>query len=230
MARPKTATKTIVDKAFARRFEEACNLSDHVPAYNHGRLRFIQDELAALGIKASRETVRKWYAGEARPRPDKMKALARILKVDEAWLSIGTKPAMTPVKTQVANVEGAVNVVAGIFAMNGASYAWAEDGDEGVHFVAIYKAKKYSVYVAAGEELADGIRFNLPNSYEGKLLVGLIRKGAVNVALFQIPEAMVEAAGVKMGGHVELTAQIVGSVMMAGGVRAPKLDGMFTGG
>lgn len=223
MARPKSSPRPIVDKAFARRFEEACSLSEHVPEFNDGRLRYIQEELAKHGISVSRETVRKWSAGETRPRRDKMRALAQILRVDEAWFAMGVKPTLAPVKEQVANVEGSINLVAGIFAMNGANYAWPSEPDESLHFVTIYKSRQYSVYVAAGEVSSSGVKFYFPNKYEGKLLIGFIKRGPMTFDLYRIPENMVSKAGKKKGGYIEVSATESGDVLLAAGVRAPKM-------
>jgi transcriptional regulator with XRE-family HTH domain len=49
-------------------------------------------ELAHQNVNVSNETIRKWLAGEAVPRRDKMAALAKTLKVDETWLAMGAQP------------------------------------------------------------------------------------------------------------------------------------------
>lgn len=227
MARPKTANKPVVDKAFARRLEEACNLADHVPEYNFGRLRFVGDELEKRGVKASKESVRKWFAGEARPRPPKMKVLAQILKVDEAWLSLGIKPSMVSTREHSANVDGSVNLVAGLLSMNGVTCGWA-NGKDNVHFHAIIEGKSHGVFVAMANESKTGMKFTLPIDVEDRLIIGVIKRGPLDYDLYRIPQNMVSKSALKKGGFLELTAADNGDILLAAGNRAPKLNDLAT--
>ena len=68
------------DKQFAKRLNEACDGRPHVPAYGQGRQEWIKKALAI-----SSEAARRYFNGSSRPRPDKMKKLARALEVDEAF-------------------------------------------------------------------------------------------------------------------------------------------------
>jgi hypothetical protein len=66
--------RLIRDKAFSNRLNSACDSNSHVPAYNYGRPSWIREHMASdMGVEVSTETVRKWFAGESRPRPDKMR-------------------------------------------------------------------------------------------------------------------------------------------------------------
>ena len=69
------------DKQFAKRLNEACDGHPHVPAYGQGRQEWIKKALAI-----SSEAARRYFNGSSRPRPDKMKKLARALEVDKAVL------------------------------------------------------------------------------------------------------------------------------------------------
>ena len=78
-------------QGFAGRLDQACDKAG-VPARNHGRLRWIRDGLARrFGEDITVESVRKWLAGEALPRPKKLKKLAELLGVDEGWLYSGLR-------------------------------------------------------------------------------------------------------------------------------------------
>ncbi|MFC3724475.1 helix-turn-helix domain-containing protein [Neoaquamicrobium sediminum] len=223
MSRPKTANNPIIEKALARRIEEACNLADHIPEYNFGRIRWMVDELAKHGVTASKESVRKWFAGESRPRPDKLRILAKILKVDEAWLAFGSKPAMTTEKEQLANVDGAVNLVAGLFAMNGINYGWA-NGKDNVHFHAIVKGQSRAIFVASGTVTKSGVTFALPIQSEESIIIGVVKRGMLSYDLYRLPYAMISKSGLSKGGYVELTATDHGDWLLASGNRAPKLS------
>ncbi|TGW07270.1 XRE family transcriptional regulator, partial [Mesorhizobium sp. M2D.F.Ca.ET.145.01.1.1] len=72
--------------------EQACDGNPDVPPLNHGRLGWFVDRLEQHKVQVAKETVRKWFAGETRPRHPAMKALAQILKIDEGWLSAGRAP------------------------------------------------------------------------------------------------------------------------------------------
>jgi transcriptional regulator with XRE-family HTH domain len=226
MARPKTADKPIIEKALARRMEEACNVAKHVPAYNYGRLRWIKDELEKHGVSASKETIRKWFAGEARPRSEKLRVLARILRVDEAWLAFGTKPMMSADKEQKANADGSVNLVAGLFAMSGASYGWVT-GNESVHFHAIVQGHSYPVFVAVGTPNKAGFKFVLPVHYEGNVNIGVVKRGPLSYDLYRIPDDMISKSGLNKGGFVELSVEDKDSMLLAAGNRAPKIEDLM---
>lgn len=70
---------------FKQRFNEACEASDVVPAFNRGRQTYIAK---ALGV--SQEAVRKWFAGESVPRSEAAIKLAKLLNVKHAWLILGS--------------------------------------------------------------------------------------------------------------------------------------------
>lgn len=125
----------MVDKDFAKRLNQACDAHPHIPPYGQGRQTWIKERL-----DVSAEAVRKWMYGESRPRPDKMKMLARLLEADEAWLSHGIKPDLGPKERKARNAaaEGAVNVAVGLVQMNGGNVAFPSDKDPRREFVDFY--------------------------------------------------------------------------------------------
>ena len=120
---PKTAVKNedvikprvIRDKAFAKRLEIACEGHPHCPTDQYrGKQKWLYEGLdSEFGVKVSAEAVRKWFSGESRPRPKVMSFIARLLEVDEAWLSLGITPDLTPREQKQRNAvaDGAVNLV-----------------------------------------------------------------------------------------------------------------------
>ena len=110
-----TPPRIIRDKSFAKRMEIACENHAYAPS-GHGRQTWVRHKMhEKFGITLSPEAVRKWFAGESRPRPKVMTQLAEVLEVDEAWLALGLSPAATPrdQRKQNAMAAGAVNLVAG---------------------------------------------------------------------------------------------------------------------
>ena len=81
------------ETAFAKRLDQAMNRHPDCPGA-YGRYTWIVNRLQDHQIKVTIETVRKWVNAVSMPRRDKMAALAKILRVDETWLAMGTKPAV----------------------------------------------------------------------------------------------------------------------------------------
>ncbi len=195
-------------KAFSRRLVQACDTSSKNPPPAHGRLTWLKNELANLGATTTVETVRKWYIGEMKPRPDKVALLARILEVDEAWLSLGVDPSMTPRERKVrdAMADGAVNLVAGFIQMDGGHPAFPDEDYKGhtdIH--AIIKGAKYEFHVTVGD--ADG-KFAVPSKRKNMIVLGLVRQSGFCVDLYEIDEETIKQNGRRRGGSVEVTTDL----------------------
>jgi transcriptional regulator with XRE-family HTH domain len=208
----KKTDKPIVAADFGRRLVIACDNSDRVPEHNFGRQTYIATELdKRFGVKVSRETVRKWFAGEVRPRPDKMKALAHLLKVDEAWLALGMKQAAQLSegrRLRSSITDGVVHLVIGIFTLNGASCAFPEQHDpraKSLHFYAIIAGRLSGVYVSLGEKVRSGFKFTIPEDCEHTLVIGVIKRAPMEFDLYHLKPSTVLESGVKRGGWIELT-------------------------
>jgi transcriptional regulator with XRE-family HTH domain len=152
------AERIIRDPEFAKRFESACDRNDHCPPLHKGRLTWVQTELERhFKERVSIETVRKWFAGEVRPRPDKLAKLAELLQVDGSWLSLGVDKGLAPreLKARGREIEGAVNVVAGFIEIEGGHAAFASEDDQknkAIDLYAIIKGAKYDLHVAFCED------------------------------------------------------------------------------
>lgn len=202
------APRVVRDKPFAQRFTQACDASSKNPPAAYGRLTWIKNQLAELGADVSVETVRKWYSGEVKPRPDKLALLARILEVDEAWLSLGVDPNLTPRERRVrdATVDGAVNLVAGFIQMDGGHPAFPDAEDSGpVDIHAIIKGAKYDFHVAVIDQ--DG-GFSVPTKRSGAIVLGVVRKSGFHVDLYEIDEETIEQEGHRRGGSVEVSPDL----------------------
>jgi transcriptional regulator with XRE-family HTH domain len=215
--------RLIRDKAFAKRLETACNNHPMVPAYNFGRLTWMVKQFAdRFGIKISPETARKWAAGEARPRPDKMRFLAQLLEVDEAWLSLGTAPGMTPRerRTQAMAISGAANILLGFMQLDAAACAYPDEHDprgDIVDFYAIIKGAQYAVRAAlAVEGDAGKYQFTVPNEYEMVMVIGLIRRPDLKCDFVELQADLVDKHKVRKGGYYEVEVERKGDDYVTG--------------
>lgn len=228
MARPKTANKTVIDKEFAARLEQAFDTSPLIPPYNFGRLAYVQDRLKEQGIVTSRETVRKWLAGEARPRHTKLAALAKVLQADEAWLAFGKTPDTADVEPEARarNLDGAVYYVAGLMGLNRASVAFTDPTDKKMshtHFHAIVDGRHHSFYIALAKD-SNGSRFVIPTGFEHVTVIGVLQRSDLQFDLFRLTTSAISKFGMRKGGFIELTAIDHGNVLKAKTEDCPKLE------
>lgn len=222
--------RPVRDKAFARRLNEACDQYRQVPPYNFGRLTWIKDHLLSdFKISVSMETVRKWFAGEARPRPDKMKILAALLYVDEAWLSLGITPEMEPTAKQAFNAmaPGAANLVAGMIQLQGGHPTFPEAGNprtKNTNLCAIIKGKGLAFYVSLGNPTGKGeSKFTFPAEYEHTEILGVIDTGDLTFDILRFPADLLEEHADKKGGFAEITVHSNRAVYSVGKDKVPKI-------
>jgi transcriptional regulator with XRE-family HTH domain len=80
-------------KEFSARLRMAIDAHPLAPDTPFGRQAWLRDRLEKeAGISVSANAIHKWVNDAARPREDNIRALARILQVDEVWLSLGRTP------------------------------------------------------------------------------------------------------------------------------------------
>lgn len=197
---PPRRVKKIEHPAFARRMAQACDGNSDVPPPNYGRLQWFVDQLDAAGMHSTPESVRKWFAGEALPRPKTMRVLAEILKVDEAWLSLGHAPELDQRQQKLRNAEadGVVNVVAGFIQMCGSSPAFPAANDKRAHVdvYAIIKGAQYAIHVSLEK---DG-KYIIPVGAEENFVVGVLRTDDLECQFYEVNAS----AGKRKGGFIEV--------------------------
>jgi transcriptional regulator with XRE-family HTH domain len=225
------AVRVVRDKEFARRLEVACDNHPHVPAYNQGRLTWLVKHFQErFGQKISPETARKWAAGEARPRPEKMRWLAQLLEVDEAWLSIGTTPEMTvrERKTQAMAISGAANILLGLMQMDGAACAYPDERDprrDVVDFYAIIKGAQYAIRAALAQEVGEGVyRFTVPVQFEVVAILGLIRLNKLHFDVIELGADLVDKHKQRKGGYYEVEVRRKGGKYVTGADEWPEIE------
>lgn len=207
--------RVVRDAAFAKRLESAVDGHPHSPEKHFGRLRWLQEQLAKAGEHVSAETCRKWFEGEARPRPIKMLKLAQALEVDPAWLSMGIDPVLQPHERKVRNatVDGAVNLVAGFIQMDGGYPAFPQEGDrraqeDNVDLHAIIRGASYNIHVALGEKEGKLLSFTIPSPYENVCVLGVIRDAGFRIQIYELSNDLIREHGKHRGGSVDLQVEI----------------------
>jgi hypothetical protein len=202
----KSAPRIVRAPDFARRLDHACDAHAHVPPRNHGRLTWVKRSLEAFHDEdVSVETVRKWFAGEAKPRPDKIVKLAEMLGVDVGWLSLGIDPVYTPRERTVRHTmaEGAVNAVAGLIQIDGGHPAFPDQAQGPVDLHAIIKGAKYDLHIALADELGGRLHFTIAEGHEAVIVLGL-RKTGLSFEIFELPVELIHSEGTGHGAHVSL--------------------------
>lgn len=209
----KTEVRKIRDKAFAKRIAEACDLNPLVPPYNYGRLTWIRDQMESkYRERVSVETVRKWFAGEARPRPVKMKKLAALLGVDEGWLSLGLSPEMQPEERRAFSTQatGAVNVVAGLIQLAGWSPAFPESDNpraKNANLIAIIEGRSRHLYVTLAVDSDTGMKFTFPTDHEHTTVIGVIPTGPLRCDFIHFKTEALDKHAERRGGFSEITVK-----------------------
>lgn len=89
--------RTIRSADFAHRLDRACDDNSAVPPLHSGRQSWIKRMLRdRFNDDVSAETVRKWFAGETKPKEDRVRNLATLLDVDRVWLAFGPLQQTSP--------------------------------------------------------------------------------------------------------------------------------------
>lgn len=196
------AANVIRDGEFAKRLNMACESHPRAPS-GWGIQAWLRRELENEGVKVYPEAVRKWFAGESRPKMPIVTAIAKILSVDEAWLSLGIKPAATPgekIKTN-AMANGAINLVAGQIQLAGGVIAYPEGGSENDLF-AIIQGRQVAISIRLGDANAS---FVLNASPRAKVTVAVVpTDNPTQFRFLSVPGSLIEKHGSMRGGYADV--------------------------
>lgn len=218
---------------FANRLTIACDNNDLVPEYNRGRLTWIVRELERFNVTVTKESVRRWFAGISIPRHDKLRVLAELLKVTEAWLAVGDSSAGTvsDQKLKRIHTDGAVNFALGVFAMEGFATANVEEDDpkrNDIHFYSIINARQLGIRASSGEESACKISFQASNIYEKSISLGVVKIAPLGYRLISIPAPVISKSGVRKGSHIEVKGELTEKGVMFKDELAPFISDLNT--
>lgn len=194
-----------MDKGFSQRINTACDQNPHIPPYGMGRQTWVKEK---MGV--SHEAVRKWFLGQARPRPDKLTQLANVLECDEAWLALGKKGDLDPreKRARSLNIEGAVNAVTGLLQLNGANCAFPGEKDPAASYVDVYainRGVQLAIHVALGKQGPPGqFKFTIPKEYEACKVIGVVHARANRIHLINMDFDMITKYAQRKGGFFEV--------------------------
>lgn len=200
-----TSKALVREPEFAARLRKSCDERRGCPPLNAGRLIWIQENLARVRHNYSVESVRKWLAGESKPREKALAAIAHLLDVDEAWLSLGADPGLTrrEVAAHSATADGGVNVVAGLIQMDGGRVEFGErvEPDDPVDIRAKILAAEYKLHIASGTQTEAGLlQFLVPIDHSAVIVLGVVREGFA-FEIFELTPELVAAHLVRGAGR-----------------------------
>ena len=217
----------IKDSAFAKRIESAINARPDIPPPNHGRLGwFVQEFSSRYGVRLTPETVRKWLAGISAPRLERRKQLADILGMSEGWLITGDGSPLDAKERRLRNaeVDGAVNVVAGLIQMDGSYPAFPgttprDAVREGVDLYAIIRGAHYAFNIATAIKTEDGQwQIPVPTGRDEIMILAVVRTVGLGLEVFEIDEETIVAFGHFSAGAVSVPLRLEDEVYMVGDV------------
>lgn len=202
--------KASVHMEFAKRMRLACDGNQIVPAMNDGRLTWIQHHLKGEGINVSLQTVMRWYHGDAYPRLPRMRALAKVLRVDQSWLALGATLQIDKdeLKKTPLTVSGAVSAVFGFVQLAGWQCAWAEGDHGAAHFYSIIKGRQHAFHVTIGIPTANGkeMIFPVPRGFEKCVVLALVSSGATSADVWHMPLETLKRNVERGGGAYQVKA------------------------
>lgn len=211
---------------FNQRLQLACdNLPEIVPPYGHGRQVYV-----ARKLKVTQEAVRKWFTGDARPKMLKMRELAKLLEVDEAWLSLGIEPETDRREKRVHSekTEGAIYVAFGLLTMAGGHCAFPGSNDpraEYVDFYSIIRGQQKSFHVSIGREMSKGVYvFNVPAQYNDTISIGAIPIRGFRIHFIELKHALIEIHKQRKGSGFQVIVSKTNATYTTGKDSWPQLQ------
>lgn len=163
-------------KEFSTRLQQAVDGHPLVPDGPHGRQAWLRDKLEREGkLDVSPNTIHKWWNGAARPREDNVRTIARVLGVDDVWLSMGRRPVMddTTLRHQAALATGATLLLAGLFETRGMRVTFPTSADEGVSLIVNSPTQRRRFTVVTPQVKGDSVSFVVPEPVGDNCIVSV---------------------------------------------------------
>lgn len=205
-------------KAFAERLEDIANSSDHVPPVNYGRLKWFAEKISKPdGDQVTNESVRKWFAGETKPREDQMAQLANLLGCDVSYLALGVSNVPTVKERLIRDsiASGGVNLVAGLIQMTGGTPAFPNESQlrsaPHIDLFAVIKGAQYQIHVSVSAIDKDGahtFRVPLKATKQDCVIIGIRWVSMQDFALFEIDPETASSSTQLSGAYVVEEAKV----------------------
>lgn len=137
---------------FYTRLLQACSENPDIPEYGKGRQTYISQQ---MGV--SQEAVRKWFAGESKPKSAMGRKLAELLGVDYVWLALGTSHGEIEKRREAAGrQDAAVYALMSFLIEKGYSAAFDNENDN-IDIVTIYQGQQNQIAVSLAEGKKDDL-------------------------------------------------------------------------
>lgn len=191
---------------FKQRLKQACDDSTIVPEHGKGRQVSIANRL-----NVTQEAVRKWFAGEAIPRPAKMRELAEYLEVEESWLALGIKPELDrhEKRANLMSLNGAVHLVAGLIMLEGGNCAFPSEKDPRLGWVDLYaimRGSQFSIHVSLALETSSGLfTVKIPHNFSDVKCVAVFNLGGGKFHFLNMTRSQIEQHKVRKAGDFVIT-------------------------
>lgn len=141
---------------FNTRLLQACRENPDIPEYGKGQQTFI-----AQRLDVSQEAVRKWFAGDSKPKAAVGRKLADLLGVDYVWLALGTSHGEIEKRREAAGrQDAAVYALMAFLLEKGYSAAFDNESDI-IDIATIYQGLQNHLAV----RLAEGKKENLTAAF-----------------------------------------------------------------
>jgi hypothetical protein len=156
--------------------------------------------------------------------------LAEVLEVDLAWLAIGSEGETSQGERKARNAmaDAAVNLVAGMIAMDGGHPAFPDPNDSrasSVDLYAIIKGAQYSFKILVGQH--DGAKswaFAAPTSYRDVFVLGLVRTGPFQWDVLELDTDTISKRRQSKSGHITIRVDKRGADYILGGQKIRRLE------
>jgi len=218
MKNESTNSRIARNKDFTVRLNEACD-THNVPPLNAGRLTWFKNQFQSqFNEMITVETVRKWFHGEARPRPDKMEKIAHLLKVELPWLSLGhdTGLGLKERAVQKKRASGTSNLVMGIIQISNFAIALPK-ANSLEDFTAIIDEQKFDIYTSLGIKHRDNsFTFSMPVKHEDLCIIGVAMLGSVHFDLLKISNDLIFKHAITRGNNLEIIIHSIGNIYKCG--------------
>lgn len=220
--------RPIIAPDFAKRFNQACDNNDLCPPYNYGRLQWMADQLQSrFKVVVSKESVRRWASGEGRPRPDKGKMIAEILKVDESWLLLGIQPEGDR-KTVGATQNAAVNLLSGMLLAREVTVAIPDENDplkDCVNLYAVIGGRQLRLHATYAQGNGKTLKLIVPTQFEHVSVVAIVpvEDDEASFKLFHILPSAISKYGNKRGGYIEVAGSVSNDLFVVKDVECPRI-------
>jgi hypothetical protein len=203
MARPKEE----IDLGFAKRFNQVIDETVGVPDKNHGRVEFLANKYRhKTDDHITDETMRKWITGKAFPSRKRMVGLAKTFGIDVAYLATGARGDATSRDRPKREIElqAAEELVSAAIKFDGGAVTYPDrTARPHVHIRSIIRGAEYNFHVSLAKKMEGGHFFTLPAEYSDSFVLGVVRTGAFNFDIIELPHEAIET-GISNAARIDL--------------------------